>query len=142
YRINWRRFADEFLNHISTVSVQRAAMKLEGDALKKHELERESEQMKEVISRLRKEERFRALIRGYYEKLCEDMENGLYPRRTIWGSIYCFEESLGSVLSEVDMSGCSDLVELLQIWRKCAQRFDNRGPRAALKGALEIVLKS
>lgn len=142
YEIDWKKFVDEFLEHISTPKRQKAAIKLEEDADVRKELQREQKLMKEVMDELRRSERFRDVLKGYFERLTEDMDKGLYPRRTIWGAIHCFEESLPSVISAVGKvtdPEVKKLLSLLEKWDRCARRFTEHGPRAAFVNSIKTA---
>lgn len=112
YRINWRRFAEQFLEHAFVPS-------------KVPELKR-----------LGREEGFRELLRRYYVELVGQVERGAYPRRTIWGAIYNFEEALPgvSLLPEI---GSGEMGRLLRRWaEESLERMEG-----GVKGILERAIK-
>ena len=133
YRIDWRKFAVVFFDHVYTPQVQEAALRLWKENLRE-EMERERRLLKEVIGELRRSEHFRALLQGYFKGLAEDMDLGLYPRRTVWGAIYCFEDALDCVPSlkkRIKDPELRKLLILLEKWNGCVQRFKWHGPGAA-----------
>ncbi|MEM2878664.1 MAG: hypothetical protein QXG10_03865 [Candidatus Hadarchaeales archaeon] len=141
YSINWKKFADEFLNHAYAPKVLESAVKNEGDPERRGELERTRESMREVFDALRKNRTFRELLRHYYEYLIEEMDNGLYPRRTIWGSIYCFEESLGSAdlrAGKAVRREVKELIDLLEKWGEGIRILGN-GPATAIEEAVKRI---
>jgi DNA-binding transcriptional ArsR family regulator len=139
YGINWRRFASEFLDRIYTPRLLRNALGLEEYRGMREEIERDLGVMREVVAGLRRSERFREILRGYFEGLARDMRSGLYPERTIWGAIYCFEESLEMAINSLGRAEdreTAEVVELLGRWNACLRRFRDHGPEAALERAI------
>ena len=134
YQINWKKFVDEFFDHIYTPRLQEAVLRSGEKEEFRKEVEGEQKMLKEVMGELKRNERFRGILRNYFERLVGDMERGLYPQRTIWGAIYCFEDSLSSVPSmgrKTKNPELTELLTLLEKWNRCTQRFKGHGPRAA-----------
>ncbi len=128
YEIDWRGFARAFLRHSYTLSLLEAGGPGE-----------ELEAMREVAKELERMEEFRELLRLYLRELVENMEKGRYPKRTLWGLIYGFEDSLELLPSlKGRLSGRGELVALLERWERCARRFRSHGPASALKAALGL----
>ncbi|GEM_PF-1610363 len=142
YEVDWERFVHALFRHIYTPKLQRAALQSMEDERTREELEREQKLMKEIIAELKRNKRFMAVVRGYFERLAKDMEEGLYPRRTIWGAIYCFEESLDMISGIIERTKDPEtrkLLELLKKWNCCRQRFRQHGPRAAFERSVRRV---
>jgi DNA-binding Lrp family transcriptional regulator len=137
YEVDWSRFVRALLEHTYTPKSQEAALKagIEAEAVRE-----EQKRLESVVGELAKSKEFELLVSGYFRRLAEQMEAGLYPRRTIWGAIYCFEESLGS-LEETQDPRMKGVVDLLRVWNHCLQRFRRFGPAACLNEALREAEK-
>ena len=137
YEVDWSRFVRVLLEHTYTPQSQEAALKagIEAEAVRE-----EQKRLKSAMEELAKSREFELLVSGYFRKLAGQMEAGLYPRRTIWGAIYCFEESLGS-LEETQDPRMKGVVDLLRVWNHCLQRFRRFGPAACLNEALREAEK-
>ncbi|MEM2865645.1 MAG: helix-turn-helix domain-containing protein [Candidatus Hadarchaeales archaeon] len=127
YEIDWGRFARAFLRHSYTLSLLQEGGRTE-----------ELEEMKGVAEELGRMEEFRELLRLYFRELVGNMEGGRYPRRTIWGAIYGFEDSLEILPSLKGRLGerGGKLAALLERWERCAREFRSKGPACALERAM------
>jgi len=137
YEIDWKRFVHEFFEHIYTPGVQRVHLR-SGDGA----VEREMGSMKEIMGELKRSELFLGMLRRYFENLARDMEGELYPKRTVWGAIYCFEEALWyvpQILDKVTNPETRKLLALLERWNRYMQRFSDHGPLAALESSVKAV---
>jgi DNA-binding transcriptional ArsR family regulator len=137
YEVDWSRFVRALLEHTYTPQSQEAALKagMEVEAVRE-----EQKRLEAAMEELAKSREFELLVSGYFRRLAEQMEAGLYPRRTIWGAIYCFEESLGS-LEETQDPRLKPVVDLLRVWNHCLQRFRRFGPAACLNQSLREAEK-
>lgn len=136
YRIDWEKFVRVFLRRTYIQELQKttAASRLLPEE-EVEEIKREMDTMRRIVEELEKSEEFRTIVRRYFEKLAESMAKGLYPRRTVWGMIYSFEDSLSSLPEEGP-----PILRLLREWGRCAQRFREKyGPLAALQEALKEI---
>ena len=144
YRVNWARFVDAFFEHVYTPKLLEVFIGLEekGGARDKLELERAS--LKRAIGELGRSEKFRDVVRIYFEILVMNMNRGFYPQRTVWGAIYCFEDSLASVPSTLVKAKDPEmkkLLKLLEKWNSSAQRFKLQGPQAAFDSSVQSAFK-
>ncbi len=139
YRINWQGFVAEFFQHIYTPRLQEALISLEDSAAARDKLVAEQKSLRAVIAELKGSEAFRDLVRGYFEIMVMNMDRGLYPQRTVWGAIYCFEDALAELsepLLKTRSPKMRKLLVLLEKWNACAQRFKQHGPARSLQGAV------
>ncbi len=144
YRINWEKFVEALFEHIYTPRLQAAVLKLEGAGSEREKLVLEQKTLEAVIAELKKSARFRDVVRGYFEVMVMNMNQGLYPQRTIWGAIYCFEESLWSLprlWERAKIPGMRKFLRLLEKWDDCAQRFKQHGPREAFSSSVWEAFK-
>ena len=144
YRVNWERFVDTFFEHVYTPRLVEISIGLEekGEAREKLELEQAS--LKRAIDELGRSEKFRDVVRIYFEILVMNMNRGLYPPRTIWGAIYCFEDSLASVLAMLGKAKDPEmkkLLKLLEKWNSSTQLFKLQGPQAAFDSSVRSAFK-
>ncbi|MEM2535740.1 MAG: ArsR family transcriptional regulator [Candidatus Hadarchaeales archaeon] len=127
YEIDWGKLAKSFLRHSYTLSLLRVGGRSE-----------ELREMEGVAEELGKMEEFRELLRLYFVELAKNMEEGKYPRRTIWGAIYGFEDSLEILPSLKGRLGEKGrkLANLLERWERSAREFRSRGPASAFEKAM------
>jgi len=143
YKINWAKFVEVFFEHIYTSRILKVFIGMEDNVAAK-KLTAEQVALNQVIAELKRSENFKDLVRIYFEVLAMNMGRGLYPLRTIWSSIYCFEDSLASVPSILERARNPEmrkLLKLLEKWNLSAQQFKLHGPQAAFDSAIESAFK-
>lgn len=125
YEVDWGGFAREVLRRAYTPGI----------------LERldpgKAGRLREILGRLGKEEAFLELLRSYFSGLAGEMEEGRYPKRTVWGAIYSLEESLDEAARMRAGGSAGRLIRLLAEWAELRRAADDHGPRALLRRCLQ-----
>jgi hypothetical protein len=125
YEVDWEGFAREVLRRAYTPGILE---RLEPGRVGR---------LREILERLGKEEAFLELLRSYFSGLAEEMEEGRYPRRTVWGALYSLEESLDEATRVRAGGGAGRLIKLLGEWAELRRVADEHGPRVLLRKCLQ-----
>lgn len=125
YEVDWEGFAREVLRRAYTPGI----------------LERlnpgKAGRLREILEGVGREEAFLELLRSYFSGLAREMEEGRYPRRTVWGAIYSLEESLDEATRVRAGGRAGRLIRLLGEWAELRRVADEHGPRALLRKCLQ-----
>lgn len=139
YRVVWEKFVVVLLERIYTPRFLEFFTELEDKGVFRSRLELEKTSLKQVIAELKSSEKFRDVVRIYFEVLVMNMNRGFYPRRTVQGMIYSFEESLESVPSLFRLSKKPEMKNFLKLLEKLnafTKHFKKHGPQAAFESAV------
>jgi len=125
YEVDWKGFAGVVLGHVYTPGVLK---RLDPGKVGR---------LREILDRLGKEEAFLELLRLYFSGLAREMEEGTYPKRTVWGTIYCLEESLDEAARVRARGSAGRLIRLLGKWAELRKVAEDHVPRAVLRRCLQ-----